>query len=285
MEFVDTEGGELLQKPYTNHHERPTGVGITTTFTLPANDSARLLSASQIDLPKESYRNTLGVKHFTMIQKPDLRLEEGSRKGFYSPERKHPEGAAGSPNQLKLLPKDTIELSAETIKAKVFTEYFSMIDDLVIVADMKLKIISNNYSAKIIENVIRKFNKHKKRINMQNLKPDSGNANLECCFNMLEKDQIRCNEETVMNLIDIYTVLNYKTKKLSEEEMKKFQDAKVDKILRIIEGLESGIKISKREEDEEKSTNFKKISKMKSSMRAINIKKSNLTVRICKLGM
>jgi hypothetical protein len=184
-----------------------------------------------------------------------------------------------SSTQYRQLPKDQQDVPAEVIKARVFTEYFSMIDDLVIVADMKLRIVSSNFSAKIIENVVSKFNKYRKRINMHNLRDNGGPINLEDCFTFSESDQISCNEETVMNLIDIYTVLGYKLKKHVPEEMKRFKDAKIDRILRFIESLESGIKISKKEEEHAQSSHFRKISKLKSSMRAINIKKSNLTVR------
>lgn len=222
-------------------------------------------------------RNNTNTKHPTMMEKGYIPIEE-NKKGYFTPDKK----IEPNSNQHRMNPNSN-DMSPEVVKARVFAEYFSMIDDLVIVADMKLRIISNNFSAKIIENVINKFNKHKKRINMHNLKADGGATNLDDCFNYSDVDQFRCNEQTVMNLIDIYTVLNYKLKKHIPEEMKRFKEAKIDRILRFIESLESGIKISKREE--EQATHLRKISKLKSSMRAINIKKSNLTVRVSDLGM
>ena len=234
----------------------------------------RFQSSSMVSIHKEPRGASQSTKHHTMIDKGTLNVEEFSKdhkKGFYSPEKKSDPNTA---NQYRLLHKDQASVSPELIQARVFAEYFSMIDDLVIVADMKLKIISNNFSAKILQNVINKFNKNQKRINMHNLKAEGTDVYLDHCFLFTESDQIRCNEETAMNLIDIYT----KLKKHHPDGIKRFKDSKLERILRCIESLERGIKISKREEEKDQSSHFRKISKLKSSMRAINIKKSNLTV-------
>ena len=81
-----------------------------------------------------------------------------------------------------------------------------------------------------------------------------------------------------MNLVDIYTTLDFKNKKLNNEDMQRFQDKKIVGILKSIENISKGIKISNKQEENSQSSKFKKVNKMKSSMRAINIKNSNLTV-------
>ena len=220
----------------------------------------------------------LGIitKPSTMIGRPSMSDEYSvdGRRGFYSPERIRTDliSKEMTRSQADLL------VHAEKVKARVFTEYFSMIDDWVIVADMKLNIISNNYSAKIVDNVISKFNKQKKRINVQNLNGLSPGVTLDGCFKFVDREQIRCTEETIMNLVDIYTMLDFKNKKLNNEDMQRFQDKKIVGILKSIENISKGIKISNKQEENSQSSKFKKVNKMKSSMRAINIKNSNLTV-------
>ena len=216
------------------------------------------------------------TKPSAMIGRPSMSDEYSvdGRRGLYSPERTRTDLIS---KEMTRSQADSL-VHAEKVKARVFTEYFSMIDDWVIVADMKLNIISNNYSAKIVDNVISKFNKQKKRINVQNLNGLSPGVTLDGCFKFVDREQIRCTEETIMNLVDIYTMLDFKNKKLNNEDMQRFQDKKIVGILKSIENISKGIKISNKQEENSQSSKFKKVNKMKSSMRAINIKNSNLTV-------
>lgn len=220
----------------------------------------------------------LGIttKPSTMIGRQSISddFSVDGRRGFYSPERTRTDLVS---KEITRSHADSL-VNAEKIKARVFTEYFSMIDDWVIVADMKLNIISNNYSAKIVDNVISKFNKQKKRINFQNLNGLGPGVTLDGCFKFVDREQIRCTEETIMNLVDIYTTLDFRNKKLNKEDMQRFQDKKIVGILKSIENISKGIKISNKQEESSQSSKFKMINKMKSSMRAINIKNSNLTV-------
>ena len=265
--MIDTEAGDLLKRskldPPISH---------LSNLLIEENDKAPISSITSHIRDKVSGNS---AKPQSMIQNKYRTNEypREAKKGFYSPDNKN---ELNNSNHHKLNQKD---MSPDMVKARVFTEYFSMIDDLVIVTDMKLQIVSNNFSAKIVENVISKFNKHKKRLDMHAIQSETGPVQLDQCFKFFEKDQIRCNEDTLKNLIDICTVLNYKKKKHNPEDMKRFKEVKIDRILRLIENLENGIKISKRQEDSGNNPNhFKKITKLKSSMRAINIKKSYLTV-------
>ena len=55
----------------------------------------------------------------------------------------------------------------EPIKSRVFSEYFSMIADLLLVADMKFLVIHNNFSNKIRDSLVNKLNKNIKRFSME----------------------------------------------------------------------------------------------------------------------
>lgn len=273
---IDTEAGDLLRSRREATNDHKLNGSISNPGQQPDTEKVNLTSESAP--PKDQIRQNVNTtKHPTMLERPSTSEEFSidGRRVFYSPDRNK-----------ELLSREVrtpfadIGISPETIKARVFTEYFSMIDDWVIVADMKLNIVSNNYSAKIVDNVVNKFNKQKKRINVQNLTGNNPNITLDECFKFVEREQIRCTEETIMNLIDIYSMLNYKQKKHSSEEVEKFKENKILPILKYIENLDSGIKISNKQEENVHSSGFKKVSKLKSSMRAINIKNSNLTVEM-----
>ena len=201
-----------------------------------------------------------------------------TRKGCYLPDKQKVDLANISLKYSDPFNVESNFMSTETIKAKVFTEYFSMIDDLVLVADMKLNIISNNYLPKIVESVIKKFNMQKKRVNIENLIAPVGTIHLDECFRFVENEMIKCSEETIMNLIDIYSVLNYKQKKYNPEDVQRFKELKIESILKKIEILDNGIKISNKQEENVQNSLSNSVSKLRSSMKAINVKNSNLTV-------
>lgn len=101
---------------------------------------------------------------------------------------------------------------------------------------------------------------------------------LDQCFVFVEREQLQCGEETINNLIEILNVIDYKSKKYKEEEMKKFKENGIDNILKIIEELDSGIKIGNSQTKKAAYASFKQLTKVKSSLRAINVKRNNLTV-------
>lgn len=228
--------------------------------------------------PIFSRRDSYSMKYHTTIERSNTRDE--FKKQFNSPRHPKPDQKSNHYRQVS----DTT-MSPESVKARVFSEYFSMIDDWVMVADKRLNIISNNYSAKIVDNVINRFNTDKKRINTQNLLPGNEALTLDECFKFVEKEQMRCSKETVMNLIDIYGVLGFKQKKYVQEEIEKFKEANVFSILKKLEVLDSGIKLSNQQEEHAEKSVLKKINMLKSSMRAIYVKNSNLIVDLLLLGM
>ena len=185
-------------------------------------------------------------KHLTVNDRFNIidGASKETRKGYYSPYNPKVDLASISLKYSGSILAESNFMSTETIKAKVFTEYFSMIDDLVLVADMQFNIISNNYSPKIVESVIKKFNMQKKRVNIENLIAPVGTIHLDECFRFVENEMIKCSEETIMNLIDIYSVLNYKQKKYNPEDVQRFKELKIESILKKIEILDNGIKIS-----------------------------------------
>lgn len=170
----------------------------------------------------------------------------------------------------------------EPIKSRVFSEYFSMIADLVLVADVKFTIIHNNYSHKIRESLINKLNKQQTRFNMLNIMETnpSRHIKLDQCFNAVEREQLQCGEETINNLIKIFNVIGYRSKKHVEEEMNRFRDSQLLGILKTIEDLENNIKSSNNQSKKSTSSRFNNPnkSKIKSSVRTIYVKRNYPTV-------
>lgn len=47
---------------------------------------------------------------------------------------------------------------------------------------------------------------------------------LDQCFLWVDREQLQCGEETVNNLIEVFNVIDYKTKKNKDEEMNRFRE-------------------------------------------------------------
>lgn len=173
-----------------------------------------------------------------------------------------------------------VPLVNEPIKTWVFSEYISMIADLLLVADMNFTVIHNNYSHKIRDSLVKYLNRQQKRFKMEVIGETnpSKQIKLDECFEWVKREQLRCQEETVNNLIQVFNVIDYKTKKYNEEEMNRFEKNNLVNILKTIEDLDSGIKLGNKETLKGPYSNFKQLSKVRSSLRAINIKRNSVTV-------
>jgi len=159
----------------------------------------------------------------------------------------------------------------EAIKIHIFTEYFNMMEELLLVADSKLNIIANNYSYKLYEKVVKKLHK---RFIMTNLQQTDKELSLQDMFEELPNDSLQCGEETINYLISVYQTFDFANTKVSRAEY--YRRKKIDQILNLIENLETGVKISKRQEESHTMKTNKKVTGLRSSVRAINLSGNSL---------
>lgn len=131
---------------------------------------------------------------------------------------------------------------AEQTKVRVFSEYLSMIEDLVLVVDKYFNLIANNYNSKTAGSVINKLKKRVDRVQLS--RPGALLTDLFCHLENDHTDHIKCNPDTVNSLITLYTCMEYKKYKMDPEKKSEYEAKKIDKILNTIEMLENGIKLS-----------------------------------------
>jgi signal transduction histidine kinase/CheY-like chemotaxis protein len=216
----------------------------------------------------------------TIIEK-SIAYEDLPKINFYSPEQAHktaplPPHEKEQQHHTKVSRNssflETSVMPIENIKLRVFAEYFSMIDELVLVADKRLNVINSNHSPRNANFVV---NRIRKRFNITNFtKPG---ATLDQLFRYLPADQLQCGNDTVSSLVTLFSSFDYKKNKLILEKMEGYKKARIDSILQVIESLQTGIKLSNQTEKDNKITNPKQplraaktLGKVKSSMKAIN---------------
>lgn len=243
-----------------------------------------------IALSKDGNRALNPSKHHTVIEKPSgFNFEDPlPRPSSYSPEplqkitnNLYPDTLVGAENRksgigLQHSMIDNLS-TTENIKVRVFAEYFSMIEDLVLVADKKFNLIANNHTSRNVNTIVTRI---KKRFNQHYL--SKSGSTLDQIFQELPNDQLQCMTNTVSSLLNIYTMFDYKKNKFDPFKIIEFREAKIERILKVLERFDNGVRISNKQDQnankETKHKTLKKLHRLKSSMRALPINKDNVVV-------
>lgn len=158
----------------------------------------------------------------------------------------------------------------DAIKMRLYSEYFSIIEDLVVISDSDFHIIMSNFNNEICRRVIKKMPRIFSSSFVQS--PESI-TNLGECFYENYEGSMNVPEETVHNLISLAAVFDLKEECESQSKLAMLESKKILKCLKAISRLDHGVRKSK--EDEMPSNSFGKghEKKFRSSLRAINITK------------
>lgn len=162
----------------------------------------------------------------------------------------------------------------DALRSRIMSEYFSMIEDFILVADHKLSLMLNNFSPQIWKSVIKKI---KNRMKFKELQFADCNDGLESLFTKSYVEPIYCGEDTIINMINLYKVFDYSARKVKDIEY--FKDKKLDKILLVLEKLEKTTKISLNPNEQNPIVGYiKDIKKVTGSVRGIDFKSKNKIV-------
>ena len=163
--------------------------------------------------------------------------------------------------------------------AKMLIEYFSMVDELILVANCQMKVIGNNFSEKIMGTVVSKM---PKRFDIEALQEGKDKVlDLEAMFQELESDSCFCGLETCSNLIRIQEdLLNDSPRESRTPSREDFlKSRKVDGIIKSISMLREEMK--KAEAKEPRLELINKTNKVLSSLQAADLSRDNLVVGSC----
>ena len=156
--------------------------------------------------------------------------------------------------------------------AKLLIEYFSMVDELILVANSQMKVIASNFSERIMDNVVSKM---ASRFAIENMvEGKEGNFEMENMFREMKKDMMFCGNETYGNLIKIFEIFNYEETKQKKKE--KYKKKKIDRILKYISNLKEENRISDSKEPRLRLKNA--ANHVMSSLQAADLTRDNLMV-------
>lgn len=169
---------------------------------------------------------------------------------------------------------ETDKVQDAALRSRIMSEYFSMIEDFILVADHKLSLMLNNFSPQIWKSVIKKI---KNIMKFKELQFADFSDGLESLFTKNYVEPIYCGEDTIINMINLYKVFDYSARKVKDIEY--FKDRKLDKILSVLEKLEKTTKISLNPNEQNPIVGYiKDIKKVTGSVRGIDFKSKNKIV-------
>lgn len=177
-------------------------------------------------------------------------------------------------DRLNSILNGSINNEQDTLSSRVMSEYFLMIEELILVADQKLELMLNNFSPQIWKSVVKRISN---RIKTKKLQFIDSSDSLESIFTRNCSDPVYCGEETIINLINLCSLFDYSVRKQNEREY--FKEKKLDRILAVVEKLEKSIKVSKSPSEQNPIVGYiKDIKKVTGSVRGIDFKSKNKTV-------
>ena len=254
-------------------------------------------------LVKEPIRSRDGSRSHTMMDKLNPQVFEPTpqqRLGYFSPDRitktittsnnplQTETGQLGAsamklnlPGVSQIMSGDLLS-TTENIKLRVFAEYFSMIDDLVLVADKQFNIIANNHTSRNVNFIVSRL---KRRFNQEFLSKPG--ATLDQLFQELPNDQLQCLNETVTSLLNIFSIFDYKKNKTDPIKLESYREDKIDRILKVLDRFDTRLRISNKPEPTSCSdillpkASSKKLHRLKTSMRTVPVTKDNIVVVFC----
>lgn len=166
------------------------------------------------------------------------------------------------------------DLNRDSLKSQVITEYFSMIEELILVADQQLNLMLSNFSPDIWKNVTKPI---RERFKVKQLQLADISDPLEGIFSRNMLEPIYCGEDTIVNLIALYKVFEFGSRKVEEKEY--FREKRLDRILTMIEKLDVTTKIGKSPSEQVPIVGLiKNTKKVTGSVRGIDYKSKNKIV-------
>ena len=165
---------------------------------------------------------------------------------------------------------------ADQLRARVMTEYFSMIEELLLVADQKLTLLSNNFSPQIWKNVVKLI---KNRFKVKTLQLSDNLDSLESLFVKGYTEPLYCSEDTVINLFNLYSIFEYETLKTIKKSF--FKERKLERVLSVIEKLQRSTLFKKIPYEQEPIIGYiKEYKKISGSVRGVDFKSKNKIVGV-----
>lgn len=163
----------------------------------------------------------------------------------------------------------------DQLRVRVMTEYFSMIEELLLVADQRMTLITNNFSPQVWKNVVKLI---RNRFKVKALQFADNADNLEAIFVNGHSDPMYCGEDTLFNLFSLFSIFDYQnTKKLQQGSLQK--EKKIDKVLSVLEKLQNTTKLNTNQVGQEPIVGFMKdFKKIIGSVRGIDFKSKNKIV-------
>ena len=165
----------------------------------------------------------------------------------------------------------------DQLRVRVMTEYFSMIEELLLVADYKMALLTNNFCPQIWKNVVKPI---RNRFKVKALQLADNADSLEGLFVNSHADPLYCGEDTIFNLLSLYSIFDYPNAKVTQRAV--FKEKKLDRVLSVIEKLQTWGRVSKSPYQQEPIVGFlKEFKRISGSVRGIDFKSKNKIVLDC----
>ena len=245
-------------RPIMAHHETQTDYLFFPYLNSPSQNLEKLFDRANND--KISTNS---------IKKLSLKLVEN---------RKTPANSFGNDNSRFTKPIsaciESCQLNHDLLKSQVISEYFSMIEELILVADQRLNLMLSNFSPDIWKNVTKPI---RDRFIVKQLQLADISDPLEGIFSRNILEPIYCGEDTIINLIALYKVFDFGSRKVEEKEY--FREKRLDRILTMIEKMDVTTKFGKSPSEQVPIVGLiKNTKKVTGSVRGIDYKSKNKIV-------
>lgn len=165
--------------------------------------------------------------------------------------------------------------SKDRIHSNILNEYFTMIEDLMVLADEELSVVSNNYSKKPDLSIPAAI---KSSIG---LRPDAGlkvGTSLSQNLDLKRDSPTKCNEQTLRQLIRISEALEFKRRKADYYHLNKFRQKDIDSCLFEIERHEELLNQRELPNAFSSKSHFSSNGNARASLREVNYLQAGLIV-------
>ncbi len=165
--------------------------------------------------------------------------------------------------------------SRDRIHSKILSEYFTMIEDLIVLVDEELVIVSNNYSAKPELNIPSAI---RSSIGLSADARLKVGTSLSENLDLVRNSPTKCNEQTLRQLAKISEALEFKRRKADYYHLKKFRQNEIDTCLFEIEKHEELLYQRDQHNAVASKMHFSSTGNARTSLREVNFLQAGLIV-------